>query len=267
MLPKYKVHGESGIPVLFLGGMMQPHSLLGSFVDMAVVEGFQIIRIGYRGHHGCYGDDFDAKGRCENGFSLEDIANDAILVLDHLGLEKVDILGEALGGTIALQLASSYPQRFRSISVNGVIATKDKAVARMFYKWYEILVNYGVEKLVKGIMPELFSYEWAAKNPETIAEVSRQLVEERTREGMIALFQSTQKFKLSKEKIVSITAPVLVIASQNDTIVPPDHALYLHKMLPNSRLKEFSCGHAVSGECPAQLLETYKQFVWSLDKS
>ena len=256
MLPNYKVHGESGKPVLFFGGMMQPHSLLGPFVEMMVAKGFQIIRIGYRGHHNPE----------ESDFRLEDIAADAIAVLNHLEVEKIDVIGEALGGTIALAMAQQYPDRINSICVSGVISKRDAEIAKMFLQWGKTLQEHGIEQLITHIIPDVFSYKWAVENPDKVAEVAKQMEEERTKEGLLALFVSTQKFRFSKDKVKTISTPTLIIAGLLDTIVPPGHAFNLHKLLPNSQLVKFECGHAVSCECPQQTLETFGQFVGALHK-
>ncbi len=50
-------------------------------------------------------------------WSLSGFARDLKGLLDHLGLEKVHLIGETLGGIIALQLAADNPERLRSVTV------------------------------------------------------------------------------------------------------------------------------------------------------
>ncbi len=256
MLPKYKVHGEGGMPMFFLGGMMQPHELLGPFVNIAIKEGFQVVRIGYRGHHAYDSEDF----------SLDDITQDTINVLDYLNIKKVYLVGEALGGTIALLLAQKYPDRINAVCVNGVISKRDSVITQLFLNWYQILKQKGIEELISQIMPYLFSPEWASQNMEEIVKVSSQLAEERTKDGLVALFKCTQRFRFPRAAISSIQIPILIISSKKDIVVPPDHANNLHSLLQNSQLIEFDSGHALSCECPNQLIETFKQFINELLK-
>ncbi len=253
-LPKYKVHGEEGIPVLFLGGMMQPHKLLGPFVDMAVADGFQIIRVGYRGHH---------EGEKES-FFIEDIIDDAIKVLDHLQIQKIGVIGEALGGTLALSMAIKYPNRITSLCVNGVISKKDPAIASDFFKWFKTLENEGLEQFISQIMPKMFGNEWEKNNREEVISITKDLAYQRTKYGLLELIKSAQKFRLSEAELMCIKMPILVIKSKYDRIVTPEHAQNLHNLLQNSQLEEFECGHAVSIECPEQMLESYEKFIFSL---
>lgn len=250
MKPPYEVHGN-GHPVLFLGGMLQPHETFGRFVNLAVTEGLQIIRIGYRGHHFNGGVDF----------SLDDIIDDAIHVLDELGIEKVDVIGEALGGTLVLGLAKRYPNRVNKLCVNGVVSKRDVERIAQFKYWFEILKNEGLEALVDAIMPDMFHEEWAKKNQEKVLYVKKQLVEGRTQEGLIQLFQSAARYRFTTSDFAIIEAPVLIIAARFDTIVSREHAYNLQSLISNAKLVEFESGHAISKECPEQMLKTFKEFV------
>lgn len=250
MKPPYEVHGN-GHPVLFLGGMLQPHEVLGRFVNLAVTEGFQIIRIGYRGHH--------SNGDAD--FSLDDIIDDAIYVLDDLGIEKVDVIGEALGGTLALGLAKRHPNRVNKLCVNGVVSKRDLKRITQFKSWFDILKNEGVERLVDAIMPDMFYEEWAKKHQDKVFYVKKQLIEARTQEGVIKLFQSAAKYRFTVSDFATIEAPVLIIAAKFDTIVPREHAYNLQNLISNAQLVEFESGHAVSKECPEQMLELFKEFI------
>src|ERR1700712_5102542 len=49
-------------------------------------------------------------------YALEDMADDAVGLLDGLGVEAVDVVGASMGGMIAQVLASRYPQRVRSLT-------------------------------------------------------------------------------------------------------------------------------------------------------
>lgn len=63
----------------------------------------EVVAIDFRGH-GCSGWD-------RRPFSVEDLAEDVVALLDSLNLRRADVLGMSMGGTVAVALASSRPER------------------------------------------------------------------------------------------------------------------------------------------------------------
>ncbi len=57
-------------------------------------------------------------------YKLEDMADDAAAVLDHLGIERAHIVGASMGGMIAQIFAARFPQRTRTL---GVIFSSNNA--------------------------------------------------------------------------------------------------------------------------------------------
>jgi pimeloyl-ACP methyl ester carboxylesterase len=55
--------------------------------------------------------------RAEAAYTLEDLADDAAAVLDHLGIERAHIVGASMGGMIAQVFAARFAERTRSLAV------------------------------------------------------------------------------------------------------------------------------------------------------
>lgn len=102
----------SGAPLLCLAGLtrcsrdfefLRPH-----------VHDLRLIRLDYRG-----------RGRSDHdpdymNYNILREGHDALELLDHLGLEKVTVLGTSRGGMIAMTLAASHPERLSGVILNDV---------------------------------------------------------------------------------------------------------------------------------------------------
>lgn len=68
-------------------------------------------------------------GRAKAPYGLEDMATDAVELLDHLGIERAHIVGSSLGGMIVQRFAIDHPERTMSLA-SLMSTTGDRAVGR-----------------------------------------------------------------------------------------------------------------------------------------
>src|ERR1700730_14653742 len=118
---------SNGVPIHYdVFGTGQPivlvHGFTSSFtnnwqapgwVDFLVGQGRRVIGLDVRGH-GASGKSHDAS--TYEGHRMPD---DVIAVINAEGLQRVDLMGYSMGGWIAVNLLSRYPQRLNSVIVGG----------------------------------------------------------------------------------------------------------------------------------------------------
>ena len=112
----YIVEG-TGKPVMLIHGFAS--SLQGNWrapgiVDAIVRSGRQVIAIDCRGH-GRSGKPHDPAA-----YAGTAMADDAVAVLDHLGIEKADLAGYSMGGFLSTTLLVNRPERWRSVIISGM---------------------------------------------------------------------------------------------------------------------------------------------------
>lgn len=112
----YVVEG-TGDPVMLIHGFAS--SLHGNWrapgvIDAIVAAGRQVIAIDCRGH-GRSGKPHDPQA-----YAGTAMADDAIAVLDHLGIATTDLAGYSMGGYLAAVLLVNHPQRLRSVIIAGM---------------------------------------------------------------------------------------------------------------------------------------------------
>ena len=122
----FRDHGDPADPaVLLLAGLGEDLTFwTGSFVGSLVARGFRVVTTDNRDvGQSTFADtppprlwrQVLARPR-RDGYSLSDMASDAIGVLDHLGIRRVHLAGRSMGGMIAQTIAATEPARVLSLT-------------------------------------------------------------------------------------------------------------------------------------------------------
>lgn len=101
----------AGLPLLCLSGLTR--NMADFDYVMPALSGCRVIRMDYRGRGGS-----DWTGAASYTVPIE--AQDALALLDHLGLEQVALLGTSRGGLIGMYLAAVAKPRLRGICLNDI---------------------------------------------------------------------------------------------------------------------------------------------------
>ena len=113
----YETHGEGGFPLLLLhGGLFDIEQQWGALLPGLSAER-RVIALDFQGH--------GRTNDIDRPLSAAGLAGDAIAVLDHLGLEQVDVFGFSVGGGVALELAVHHGARVRKLVVGSTSLTPD----------------------------------------------------------------------------------------------------------------------------------------------
>ena len=102
---------DDGVPVLFLHGNVSSATWWEETM-VALPAGYHGIAPDQRG----FGDaELEKKIDATNG--MGDLADDAVALLDHLGIEKAHIVGNSLGGMVVWRMMIDYPERFLTVTL------------------------------------------------------------------------------------------------------------------------------------------------------
>ncbi len=106
----YVRHGSAdGEPVLLIQGLSGTHASWGEEFLGALGAGLDLIVYDHRG--------IGSSGPIDGSFTIDDLAADALGLLDALGLESAHVLGISMGGMIAQELALAAPERVRTLTL------------------------------------------------------------------------------------------------------------------------------------------------------
>src|SRR5213080_5515528 len=113
----YYERSGSGEPLLLIMGMSGTHLTWGEpFLD-ALRRDFEIAVYDHRG--------MGRSARTEPPFSIVDLAEDAVALLDELGWDSAHVIGISMGGMVAQELALRHPERIRTLTLGGTYCGGD----------------------------------------------------------------------------------------------------------------------------------------------
>jgi 3-oxoadipate enol-lactonase len=101
----------SGAPMLLIQGMSATHLAWGRTFLSPLEESFECIVFDNRG--------MGLSGLAEMPFTIADLANDTLGLLDALEIERADVVGISMGGMIAQEIALAHPERIRTLTLGA----------------------------------------------------------------------------------------------------------------------------------------------------
>jgi pimeloyl-ACP methyl ester carboxylesterase len=187
----------------------------------------------------------------------------ALALLDTLEVAAVDIIGNSMGGAIALSIAAARPGAVRRIVLMGSMG-----VAMALPDGLNAVWGYtpGVEQMRQVI--GLFAYNRKLITDDLVELRYRASLDAPVRDSWAAMFPEPRQrwvddLALSGAELAAIDAPVLLVHGRNDRVVPwRDSSAQLHGLLPDSRLHVLSgCGHWTMIERTADFLAVVQPFL------
>ena len=196
----------------------------------------------------------------EVSYNLEDMAADAVALLDHLSIEKAHIVGASMGGMITQVIGLDHSER--ALSLTPIMSTPGAGLE-------DDTLSPPTESLMKGIMKSM-EHNMKGEYLEGLVCTYRELTgsrfpfdekkfREKAKEGMdhghnpfpghgAAVSSSPHR----KDRLKDINLPTLVIHGTEDAILPFDHGQALADGIPNAQIMTLE---GVGHEIPDQMID------------
>ncbi|MFU9139194.1 pyrimidine utilization protein D [Erwinia tasmaniensis] len=181
------------------------------------------------------------------GYSIKDMAAELAQALAEKGLERYEVIGHALGGAIAMQMALDFPERVRGlVIVNGWLRL-DAHTRRCFNVRQTLLLRAGVESFVQAQPLFLYPADWLSENQARIeAEDALHAAHFQGRDNFLHRLHALMACDFTTQA-QAIAQPALLICSQDDLLVPWTCSQKLERALPHASVIKMPWGgHAMS---------------------
>jgi len=174
--------------------------------------------------------------------------------IDHLGLtEKFVIVGNSLGGHIALIYAINNIDRLTSLVLTGSSGLYENAMGSSFPRRESY--DYIKEKVAFTF------YDPKQATKELVDEVYANVNDRNRVIRILAIAKSAIRHNMEKD-LHKVKIPVLIIWGKQDNVTPPHVADDFHRLLPSSELHWIDkCGHAPMMEQPDEFNDVLDVFL------
>ncbi|WP_338663077.1 pyrimidine utilization protein D [Pararoseomonas sp. SCSIO 73927] len=211
---------------------------------------------------------FDQRGTGRNaeplpdGYSIAQMADDVVTVLDDAGIGRAHFVGHALGGLVGLELARRHPARLgRFVPVNAW-AKVERHSERCFDIRIGILKSQGPAAYVAAQPLFLHTAPYMAEHSDKLdEEIAHGTAHFQGEENLLRRIGALRAFD-ARADLAAITAPTLVVATKDDLLVPWTASQKLAEGLPNARLwVSETGGHASTVEQPEPFNRAVLEFL------
>ncbi|HEY8572470.1 alpha/beta fold hydrolase [Phenylobacterium sp.] len=193
-------------------------------------------------------------------YTLADMADDAVALLDHLGVQKAHIVGASMGGMIAQLVAVNHPER--TLSLTSIMSTTgNPALPRPKDEVTAVLSIVPPPDDLPGIVDRgvrLARLIGSPGYPEGDDAVRERLLRDAERgynpRGMVRHMAAIVADGDRRDRLARITAPTVVLHGLDDALVPVEGGRDTAKHIPSAKLIEVpGMGH----DFPVQLVDVF----------
>jgi 3-oxoadipate enol-lactonase len=200
---------------------------------------FRVVRFDTRGH-----------GRSPvppGPYTIDDLADDVIALLDKLDVAKAHFVGLSLGGMTGLRVAARNPERIERLVVLCTGARLDPA--SLWTDRAAIVRAKGTSAVAEAAVQRWFTAAWLADHPRERKE-SEEMVGSTPAEGYAACCEVIAAMDLGPD-LPAITAPTLAIAGADDPATPPRQLERIAQSVAHGKLIVVpKAAHLASAERP-----------------
>lgn len=195
-------------------------------------------------------------------YSMDNWVAHAVGLLDALGIEQTDLVGNSFGGALALALAIRHPKRVRKLVLMGAVGVPFPITPGLDAVWgYEPSIDN-----MRRIM-DVFAYNRALITEELTELRYRASVRPGYQESFSAMFPAPRQQWVDAmvspdEAIRGITQPTLIVHGRDDQVIPLANSYRLLELIDNAQLHVFGrCGHWTQIEHAADFSRLVNDFL------
>ena len=247
----YLFKKKDSIPLVFIHGVGLDHQMWSNQVNY--FNKYSTLTYDLLGH---------GKTPCDKDkLSLRDFSNQLLEILDHLGVEKINLIGFSLGSLIALDFSSHFQKKVEKLILIGTTYKRsDKERSLVMDRYNQAKLN---KPISKQALKRWFSDKYLEENPKTHDLFMNILNKnQEDHKNFLKAYELFANHYDNFEDIKKINIKTLIMTGSDDVGSTPEMSKELSKDLVNSTYIEIqNAKHLCSIECADDVNMNIRKFI------
>jgi len=189
----------------------------------------------------------------DGAYSIADMADDVIALLDALMIEKAIIVGHSMGGYVALAIARKYKERIAGlglVSTQALADTPERKAAR--YATVDQVAVQGSVLLANSMAPNL------SADPQQ-GTVLWEMILRQPAAGLMGALAAMAERPAATDLLPNFKFPVAIVHGLADALIPVERSREMKALIPQAVLTELAdVGHCPMLEAPVETANALK---------
>ena len=222
----YEISGKDNGPVVMMSHALGSSSIMWE-PQLTALEGrYRLLRFDTRGH--------GLSDVPEGAYTLDQLAGDALSILDTLGIDKVHFVGLSMGGMIGQCLALSNADRLISLTLCDTAAVIPDEAQPTWQERIDTTRKNGMAAGVDDTMERWFTGAYLSQAPPAVDTIRDQFLRT-TVGGFIGCSEAIRRLNYLNQ-LSFIQLPVLIIVGEDDPGTPVSASEAMHAKIESSEL-------------------------------
>lgn len=191
-------------------------------------------------------------------YTIDDLADDALGLIDRLNLPRVHFVGLSLGGMTGMRLAARHPER-----IDRLVVLCTSALLGPAQSWHDraaLVRSEGTSAVAEAVVGRWYTEGFRAAHPGRVT-AAKAMVASTPAEGYASCCEAIATMDLTVD-LPRIKAPTLAIAGADDPATPPPHLRRIADTVPDGRILEVpASAHLANDEQPAIVNRALLEFL------
>lgn len=244
-----EIEGPENAPVLMFSNSLGTTLHMWDEQAKAFAKNFRVVRYDQRGH--------GQSGAPEGPYSMDRLGKDALAIMDHFGIAKVNWCGLSMGGMTGMWLGRHAPARIDKLVLSNTAAKS--LTPEAWNTRIRTVREKGLDAIADTVLGIWFSQGFRERAPDVVAHMRAMMIATNTR-GYVGCASGIRDMD-QRSGIASIKLPTMVIAGRHDPATTVKDAEFITDQISGAKLILLDAAHISNVEQPAPYTDAVAKFL------